>query len=118
MKKRALTLTIAVVLLLCLVLSGCSSASRKLIGAWSSSQGIVYYLLKDGEGYVQLSGFGNMQVPVTYTYKDDILTIIYGEDNEQQFGVTFNGDDQMTLENPVGSGTYSVYTRQAEQSGQ
>ena len=97
MKSRKLraALCALVCLLLLSLLSGCG-AGALIQGQWTDSSGSLSMTLgKDGKGIVTA-----YQIPleITYTYENDVLTIIYSENITDSGTVTFYGDDEFVWE--------------------
>ena len=97
MKSRKLraALCALVCLLLLSLLSGCG-AGALIQGQWTDSSGSLSMTLgKDGKGIVTA-----YQIPleITYTYENDVLTIIYSENITDSGTVTFYGDDEFDWE--------------------
>ena len=97
MKSRKLraALCALVCLLLLSLLSGCG-AGALIQGQWTDSSGSLSMTLgKDGKGIVTA-----YQIPleITYTYENDVLTIIYSENITDSGTVTVYGDDEFVWE--------------------
>ena len=108
--KRIVALLLAMALLaLC---TGCGAGSL-LVGTWTDAdQTLTMTLNKDGTAVVTAYG---IPLEVTYTYENDVLTVIYSETITESGTVTFFGDDEFCWEKTDENGELyqDYYTRTA-----
>ena len=108
--KRIVALLLAMALLV--LCTGCGAGSL-LVGTWTDAdQTLTMTLNKDGTAVVTAYGF---PLEVTYTYENDVLTVIYSETITEEGTVTFFGDDEFCWEKPDENGELyqDYYTRTA-----
>ena len=110
MKKA--TAVIAVILVLCCMLSACNKA-ESLTGTWSyNEEGYSISLIFNEDGTGKIYALGGL-LTVEYTYKVDGNTIIFHELEQEVLGstpYTFSIDgDKMSL---TGGGDVMVFTKE------
>ncbi|MDR3085173.1 MAG: hypothetical protein LBU47_02550 [Christensenellaceae bacterium] len=115
MKKTGLL--ILALLLLALPLSACNSTAALLLGNWVEDNEYATMIFnEDGTGTVAYLQF---PLPMTYTVKDDVLTVRYDDSTQFQSGkITFYGDHEFYWEaqdNGEGEITTQHYTRKLTQ---
>lgn len=112
MRKIKKIAALLLVLLLTALCAGCGAGSL-LVGTWTdSSQAMTMAFAKDGSAVVTAYG---IPLEVTYTYENDVLTIIYSENITDTGTVTFFGDDEFCWEKLDENGDLyqETYTRTA-----
>lgn len=112
MNMRKALGVLAAALLLAALVTGCGAESL-IQGSWADDTGTMSMQLgKEGKAVVTAYNF---PLEVTYTYKDDVLTIIYSEDITDSGTVTFYGDDEFIWEkvDDEGETYWETYTRQS-----
>lgn len=112
MKMRRALCVLAAALLVAALVTGCG-AETLIQGSWTDDTGSVSMQLgKEGKAVVTAYNF---PLEVSYTYKDDVLTIIYSEDITDTGTVTFYGDDEFIWEKTDEDGEiyWETYTRQS-----
>jgi outer membrane protein assembly factor BamE (lipoprotein component of BamABCDE complex) len=115
MKK--IGLTILALLMLALALSACDSTTALLQGNWVDDQEITTMVFaKDGAGTIAYLQF---PLPMTYTVKNDVLTVRFDDSEQFQSGkITFYGDHEFYWEvqdNGEGEIKTQHYTRKVTQ---
>ena len=110
--KTVKALRAAVVAALLLALLTSCGAGSLIRGTWAESTGTMSLeLKKDGKAVVTAYNF---PLEVSYTYENDVLTIIYSEDLTESGAITFYGDNEFILEKTDSNGDpyWETYTRQ------
>jgi opacity protein-like surface antigen len=77
--KKQLIITLVVVLLICVGLSGCTNANSSIIGKWEAN-GEVWEFTKNNN--VIFSDSGDYTIQGTYRFEDNQLVIEFGEGND------------------------------------
>ncbi|MBQ8796397.1 MAG: hypothetical protein IJZ54_08245 [Clostridia bacterium] len=84
MKKSAAF--VAVILVLCCMLSACGKASENLEGSWTHTEdGVSITLVFNADGTGKIEALGGL-MSVQYTYKLDGDTIVFHELNQEILG--------------------------------